>query len=420
MNNINSSNDLDNENVRNIIINKKDKKGNKKRQINFLTDNNSQSIGINILKDDCDLKNEDIGAKLESELDETCNETGVSEVNTTDYINPEILEISNSTSENIIELVNQQDEDNKECGVVLTETDTVTQQAEQASTHAEAIPIIIPETPQNIINNTHQEVVSNQYCENIKPLPKHPFDTFENFAEYIYCNFENYKQYMNNTYENKLINLNIVEHRLGLHELKAKEFEERICTDITQKCHDYKGLSYIVYAGVNIEKDDIVEIYYENDNIFVRPVSPNNNNFYGIALHTATKDTKVQVLTSGICRVKLFNNIVLPIMKCINGKLVMLRDQKNNVLIQQTNINIISGDLLIPMKNNDDIISGQTSIYSQFNNTNFSCMIPYKNVLFNNITALYTITNCTKTSPGLRFAYVLDPVIKDNTILVRI
>ena len=51
-----------------------------------------------------------------------------------------------------------------------------------------------------------------------------------------------------------------------------------------------------MYAGSDIEKNDIVEIYYENNTVFVRPVSPNNNNFYGIALQSAVTCSKVQVL----------------------------------------------------------------------------------------------------------------------------
>jgi hypothetical protein len=107
-------------------------------------------------------------------------------------------------------------------------------------------------------------------------------------------------------------------------------------------------------------------------------------------------------------------------MKCINGKLVLLKDQKNNVLLQQMTLNISSGDPIIPSKNIDDLILGPTSMYTQFNNVEGSYMIPYKNILFNNISSLYSISNNTKTSVGLRFAYVLDPEIKDNTILVRI
>ena len=107
-------------------------------------------------------------------------------------------------------------------------------------------------------------------------------------------------------------------------------------------------------------------------------------------------------------------------MKCINGKLVMLRDQKNNIVYKQLPININTGDILITMKNNDDLIAGPNSMYSQFNNIKGTYMIPYKNILFNNFSSLYSLTDNTKTSVGLRFVHVLDTQIIDNTILVRI
>ena len=67
MSNLNLFNDTDNNNIinsnndnfRNIVINKKDKKGNKKRQINFSNDTMNQNIGINILKDDYEIKIDD-------------------------------------------------------------------------------------------------------------------------------------------------------------------------------------------------------------------------------------------------------------------------------------------------------------------------------------------------------------------------
>ena len=139
-----------------------------------------------------------------------------------------------------------------------------------------------------------------------------------------------------------------------------------------------------------------------------------------MALQSANKHNKVQVLTNGICRVNIYNNITLPVMKCINGKLIILRDQKNNIVLQQLLLNISAGDIVIPAKNIDDLIAGPTSMYSQFNNIEDCCMIPYKNILFNNLTSVYSFSNNTKTPIGLRFAYVLDPEIKDNTILVRI
>jgi hypothetical protein len=83
-------------------------------------------------------------------------------------------------------------------------------------------------------------------------------------------------------------------------------------------------------------------------------------------------------------------------------------------------ININNGDLLIPIQSNDDLICGPKSMCTQFNNIECSQMIPFKNIIFNNINSTYNLSINNKPSIGLRFAYVLDPKIKDNTILVRI
>jgi hypothetical protein len=446
---INSSNDTNNENVRNIVISKKDKKGNKKRQINFTTNNSNQNVGINILKDDYDIKIEDNSvenAELEGQHQE-CD-------------NPEFIEISSSVSdnqvdlslkleENITELVNENEQavDNSETTDLIAnnepdqeipidnlnsehqlETDETVQKVETdekdetAETVQKVETVETDETveTEDLPMNNINEVSS--YANSLNPtnIRNPSFDTLENFSNYINTNLENFKLYINTCYENKLINFNIMEQRLSMDEIKTKELEEQIFTDTTVSRNQYNGITYLAYAGVDIVKYDIVEIYYENNIMLVRPVSPSNNNFFGIAVNSARKNSKIHILTSGICRVKLYNNIKLPIMKCMNGKLIMLRDQLNNIVFQDTTINITYGDLLIPMKTNDDLITGNTSMYASYNNSDQSCMIPYKNITFNNITNLFYLTNNIKNLPGLRFAHVLDPEIINNTILVRI
>ena len=425
MNNINSSNDTNTEYVRNIIINKKDKKGNKKRQINFLTDHSNQNIGINILKDDYDIKIENKSENLEPELEDNYDENVSSEIETVEYNKPELLEISNSTSHNIIDLPNQSEtqiiEENNATSDLVAETGIVNVNTEENNATSDLVTetgIVNVNTEEPNNTNNHKNLRIDADISNETPENKSQYDTFANFEHHINCNFANFKQYLHNSDENRLINFNIMEQRVSMNELKIKDFENRFCTDFTN--NQYNGLSYIVYAGSDIEKNDIVEIYYENNTVFVRPVSPNNNNFYGIALQSAVTGSKVQVLTNGICRVKLYNNITLPLMKCINGKLIMLRDQKNNIVYKQLPININTGDILITMKNNDDLIAGPNSMYSQFNNIKGTYMIPYKNILFNNFSSLYSLTDNTKTSVGLRFVHVLDSQIIDNTILVRI
>jgi hypothetical protein len=463
MNNSNSTNETDNENVRNIVINKKDKKGFKKRQMNISTDNSNQTIGINILKDDYDIKIEEKTVEnvasdtapemLENAEEETVQVEPVAEEPVAEPVAEPVSEpvaepvaeepvaevvaevVAEAVAEAVAEVVAEPvDEPVAEVvAEVVAEpvaevvAEVVAEPVAEAVDEpvvevvAEAVAEPVVEPVAEVVAEVVAEPVAQDISAQHATLGRNPpFDTFENFSEFIFTNLQNFKDDLNTNYENKLINFNIMEQRLSMNEIKTKEAEERFHMDTTLPSNEHNGLSYIVYAGANIEKNDIVEIYYENSNIFVRPVSANNNNFYGVALESAVKDTKVQVLTNGICRVKIYNNITIPVMKCINGKLVLLKDQKNNVLLQQMTLNISSGDPIIPSKNIDDLILGPTSMYSQFNNVDGTYMIPYKNILFNNISSLYSISNNTKTSVGLRFAYVLDPEIKDNTILVRI
>ena len=321
--NINDSIDSDNDNCRNIVINKKDKKGNKKRQITILNVNQNdnqndnqnnnlnqnQNIGINVLKDNY-LKNEDV-------LEEP---------------------ISRNASIDVLE---------------------------------------------NTVENT---------VEKQETLVK-----------------------------DDIINSNdIIQHQFSATDFKTEKIEQPLIFDLTLPFTEHIGQTYLVYAGEDIEKYDIVEIFYVDGILSVRPVSASNNNFYGVAIHSAVKNSKVSVLTSGICRVKLYNNIKLPVMKFFNGKFNIIRDQKNNVIFQEMPININNGDLLIPMGSNDDLICGPKSICTQFNTIESTYMIPFKNIIFNNINSNYSLSINTKVSIGLRFAYVLDPEIKENTILVRI
>jgi len=331
--NINDSIDSDNDNCRNIIINKKDKKGNKKRQITIINDNHNDNIGINVLKDDYD-----INVKVEAVLEEL---------------------ISSNVS-------------------IVVEEKCLEKQD-----------IVVEETCVE-----KQDIVVEEKC-----------------VEKIQVNAD------------YLLNSNdIIEHKLSINDLKTEKekIEEPLILDLTLPFTEHSGQICLVYAGTDIAKYDIVEIFYIDDNISVRPVSPTNNNFYGIAIHAAVKNSKVCVLTSGICRVKLYNNIRLPLMKFLNGNFNMMRDQKNNIIFQQMQININNGDLLIPMQSNDDLICGPKSMCAQFNNIECGQMIPFKNIIFNNINSTYSLSINSKVSIGLRFAYVLDPEIKDNTILVRI
>ena len=190
--------------------------------------------------------------------------------------------------------------------------------------------------------------------------------------------------------------------------------------DLTIPFNEYNGSCSIVYANDVIAKYDIVELHYAHNKFTIKPISYNNNNFYGIALNNANAGEKVNVLIRGICRVRINNIITLPLMKHINGKTIMLQDQKKNYILQQMSLNINNGDLLIPMKIADDLIAGPSSIYAQFNNNTATCMIPFKNIIFNNMSLSFSASHNNKSSVGLRFAYVLDNTIVDNTILVSI
>jgi hypothetical protein len=100
----------------------------------------------------------------------------------------------------------------------------------------------------------------------------------------------------------------------------------------------------------------------------------------------------------------------------------MLKDQRNNNILNKISLNINKDDILIPMSIKEDSITGPNSIYASFNQIDKSStyMIPYKNIIFNNINSNYIVKNDEKYHVGLRHAYVIDNTVIDNTILVKI
>ena len=425
MSNLNLFNDTDNniinsnnDNFRNIVINKKDKKGNKKRQINFSNDTMNQNIGINILKDDYEIKIDDTNIVYSEMItnDESSN-ISETELELKNEINNELDEIVEESTSNLVgestsNLVGESTSN-------LVEESTSNLVEESTSNLVENIYVISCE-PINIQsdNTIKVDIMDDkvEYLDLLTTINKE----YETYMHQLNNNFDKYKQELINNYDNKLINMNAMNNRLSQTEIKIKNVEDIFSMDLTNPFNEYNGSCSIVYADDVIAKYDILELQYANNKFTVKPISYSNNNFYGIALNSANNGEKVNVLIKGICRVRINNIVTLPLMKHINGKTIMLQDQKKNYILQQMTININKGDLLIPMKIADDLIAGASSMYAQFNNNTATCMIPYKNIIFNNMSLSFSASHNTKNPVGLRFAYVLDNRIVDNTILVSI
>jgi len=440
MSNLNLFNDTDNniinsnnDNFRNIVINKKDKKGNKKRQINFSNDTMNQNIGINILKDDYEIKIDDNNI-IYSDMVKNDESSNISEqeLESKTEINYELEKIAENSILVLHEVNNTLVEDTTTDLVEDTTTDlvedTTTDLVEDTTSNLveDTTSNLVEEvdvTPCNEINitmdNTSKVDIMDDKVEYLN-LIRMISNDYEEYRNQLNNNLDKYKQELINNYDNRLINMSIIDSRLSQTEIKIKNVEDFLIMDLTMPFNEYNGTCSIVYADEVITKYDIVELQYNNNKFTIKPLSCNNNNFYGIALNSANNGEKVNVLIKGICRVRINNTITLPLMKHINGKTIMLQDQKKNYILQQMTLTINKGDLLIPMKIADDLIAGPASIYAQFNNITNTCMIPYKNIIFNNMSLSFSAINNNKSSVGLRYAYILDNRIIDNTILVSI
>jgi hypothetical protein len=457
MSNLNLFNDTDNNNIinsnndnfRNIVINKKDKKGNKKRQINFSNDTLNQNIGINILKDDYEIKIDDTNIVYSEMIanDESSNisETDIELKNEINNELEDIVEIDKIPENSILVLdevdnttvahtiVDNTTVDNTTVDNTTVDNTTVDNTTVDNTTvdNTTVDNTTVDNTTVDNIDNTSYSSINVQSSNTIKVDVIDDKVEYNNLftmitTQYDTCKDElnsmlfKYKKELIDNHDNKSININIMDNRLTLSEIKIKNLEDFFCMDLTIPFNEYNGSCSIVYANDVITKYDIVELHYAHNKFTIKPISYNNNNFYGIALNNANAGEKVNVLIKGICRVRINNIITLPLMKHINGKTIMLQDQKKNYILQQMSLNINNGDLLIPMKIADDLIAGPSSIYAQFNNNTSTCMIPFKNIIFNNMSLSFSASHNNKSSVGLRFAYVLDNTIVDNTILVSI
>ena len=411
INESNNDNELSNSNesVRNIIINKKkDKKGNKKRHLNL---SNNSNLGLNILKENYDLKIENNESSVEENL-KTYQNNVHEQKNTDDFSHVENNSMSNK-DDICLKCCDNISLDN-------TENDTHTQDNNDTHTQDKN------DTHTQDNNDTHTQDNNDTHTQDKNDT--HTRDNNDTQKQDIVNS--NVINDTNSDCCKTKINSNIIEifnqpvcNQLSkVYEISnvKNTIEESNVIDITNKVQDFNGQFVLVYAETDINQNDIVEINSNDNKLYVRPLSSNNNNFYGIAVHAAEKNSKVKILTNGICRIKLYNNIKLPIVRLVNGKFIMMRDQKNNVYTQNMSINVNVGDILIPMKNDDDLICGPKSVLSMYNPICGSHMIPYKNIIFNNNNCNYNISMNNKISIGMRFAYVISSDIKDDTIFVRI
>jgi hypothetical protein len=199
------------------------------------------------------------------------------------------------------------------------------------------------------------------------------------------------------------------------------ELGNRIQTDRDlTNFNDYSGVISKVFAGENVGKYDVVELYYDNGGFCVRPVnSETTSNFYGIAVSNNFKGEVANILTSGITRAKFYSNINLPIIRRGPYGNIILKDNLGNPSLQNINLPINNGDVLVCAGTKNDFICGKNTPYSKFNSM-YGKFIPYKTLLFNQVNYQYNLMDIEKFIPGIKFAYILDTNIVDDTILVKI
>jgi len=175
----------------------------------------------------------------------------------------------------------------------------------------------------------------------------------------------------------------------------------------------------------NVSAFDLVESFFENGALRIRPVkSGNRSPLFGIAQESGTTGQAINVLNEGISKVNVRGSINLPQLTKVNGQCVYVRDASGKIVTQQVNIPIYKDDLLTIAGTNNDILVGGLTPYYQFNATeNDGRTSVYKALRINPLNCNYTIDTTQQNTAQTqrpykdgRFITVMEVLGQDQVI----